>query len=113
MKLKQPVPELPVADVEKAQAYYRDCLGCKVEWTYPDKEIGAVSNGDTALFLRKRNRPFEPVVHWVYCDDLETAYETLLDLDARITEGIEDKPWGLTQFTVEDLDGNIFYFHHD
>jgi hypothetical protein len=21
--------------------------------------------------------------------------------------------WGLSQFTVEDLDGNRFYFHHD
>ncbi len=31
MKLNQPVPELPVADVEKAQRYYRDILGCKIE----------------------------------------------------------------------------------
>jgi len=22
------------------------------------------------------------------------------------------KPWGIRQFTVEDLDGNIFYFHN-
>ncbi len=31
MKLHQPVPELPVADLEKAQKYYCDVLGCKIE----------------------------------------------------------------------------------
>jgi hypothetical protein len=27
-------------------------------------------------------------------------------------EPLEMKPWGIRQFTVNDLDGNIFYFHH-
>jgi hypothetical protein len=26
---------------------------------------------------------------------------------------LEKKPWGLRQFTVSDLDGNLFYFYHD
>jgi len=26
---------------------------------------------------------------------------------------LEKKPWGLRQFTVADLDGNRFHFHHD
>jgi hypothetical protein len=25
---------------------------------------------------------------------------------------LEKKPWGIRQFTVQDLDGNIFYFHN-
>jgi uncharacterized glyoxalase superfamily protein PhnB len=32
---------------------------------------------------------------------------------ANIVEPLEKKPWGLRQFTVKDLDGNLFYFHHD
>ena len=32
---------------------------------------------------------------------------------ARIVEPLEEKPWGLHQFTVEDIDGNRFYFHCD
>jgi catechol 2,3-dioxygenase-like lactoylglutathione lyase family enzyme len=42
----KPVPELPVADVERAQQHYRDVLGFEVGWLYPGKEIGAVSRGD-------------------------------------------------------------------
>ncbi len=41
--IAQPVPELPVLDVERAQQHYRDALGFEIGWLYPDKEIGAVS----------------------------------------------------------------------
>lgn len=112
VKINQPVPELPVADVERAQEYYARYLGCKAEWLYPGKEIGAVSNGETAIFFRKRDIPFEPAVNWIYCSDVDDIFEKLQISGANIVEGIEDKPWRIRQFTVHDLDGNIFYFHH-
>jgi catechol 2,3-dioxygenase-like lactoylglutathione lyase family enzyme len=33
--IDQPVPELPVADVERAQRYYRDVLGFDIDWLFP------------------------------------------------------------------------------
>lgn len=108
-----PVPELPVMDVERAQAHYRDKLGFTVGWLYPGSDIGAVNRGNTAIFFRKRSAPFEPAVHWMYAEDIQTIYSELHSLGANITEPLQKKPWGLTQFTVEDLDGNRFYFHHD
>ena len=113
MKLTQPVPELPVADVEKAQKYYRDTFGCRIEWVHPGKEIGAVSHGDTVIFFRKRTEAFEPAVHWIYCEDVDATYKELLTAKVNIVDDIEDKPWGIRQFTIEDPDGNIFHFHHD
>ena len=112
-KLNQPVPELPVADVEKAQQHYRDVLGFEIGWLYPGKEIGAVSRDDVAIFFRKRTPPFEPAVHWVFAADIDASYEELKSSGANIVEPLEKKPWGLRQFTVEDLDGNVFYFHTD
>lgn len=109
--MNQPVPELPVVDVEKAQQYYKQYFGCKIEWLYPGKEVGAVSNGETALFFRKRTKDFEPVVHWIYCSNVEETYKTLKTRGANIVDDIADKPWNLRQFTVKDLDGNVFYFH--
>lgn len=64
--IAQPVPELPVVDVERAQQHYRDALGFEIAWLYPGKEIGAVSRGEVAIFFRKRRPPFEPAVHWVF-----------------------------------------------
>ena len=109
----QPVPELPVSDVERAQQYYRDTLGFEIGWLSPGKEIGAVSRGDVAIFFRRREPPFEPAVHWVFCDDVDATYNELKSLGANIVDPLEKKPWGLRQFTVDDPDGNRFYFHHD
>ena len=109
----QPVAELPVRDVERAQQHYRDALGFEIGWLYPGKEIGAVSRGNVAIFFRKKTQPFEAAVHWVYADDIDATYDELKSSGANIGEPIENKPWGLRQFTVEDLVGNRFYFHHD
>lgn len=109
----QPVPELPVADVGKAQQYYRDVLGFDIGWLQPGKEIGAVSRGNVAIFFRRRRQPFEPAVHWIFAEDIDATHEELRSSGAKIVEPLEKKPWGLTQFTIEDVDGNRFYFHSD
>ena len=108
----QPVPELPVTDVERAQQHYRDALGFEIGWSEQD-EIGAVSRGGGAIFFRKTTPPFEPAVHWVFAADIDATYDELKSSGANIVEPLEKKPWGLRQFTVEDIDGNRFYFHHD
>jgi predicted enzyme related to lactoylglutathione lyase len=109
----QPVPELPVADVERAQQHYRDALGFTIGWLYPGKEIGAVSRDKAVIFFRRRQPPFEPAIHWVFAEDLDAWYRELQSSGANIVDPLEKKPWGLRQFTVSDLDGNLFYFYHD
>ncbi len=109
----QPVPELPVADVERAQQHYRDALGFEIGWLDPGKGIGAVSRRGVVIFLRRRQLPFEPAVHWVFAEDVDATYRELQSSGANIVDALEKKPWGLRQFTVADVDGNRFYFHHD
>jgi uncharacterized glyoxalase superfamily protein PhnB len=111
--LGQPVPELPVADVERAQQHYRDALGFEIGWLYPGGEIGSVLRPGVTIFFRKRQAPFEPAVHWIFAEDVDASYQEMQRFGAKIVEPLEKKPWGLRQFTVEDLDGNLFYFHHD
>jgi catechol 2,3-dioxygenase-like lactoylglutathione lyase family enzyme len=107
-----PVPELPVADVERAQLYYRDTLGFQIAWLEPNKEIGAVTRAPATIFFRKRTPPFEPTIHWIFADDIDATYQELKSWNANIVDPLEKKPWGLRQFTIKDLDGNIFHFHH-
>jgi hypothetical protein len=89
-----------------------DALGFEIGWLYPGKEIGAVSRGDVAIFFRKRKPPFEPAVHWVFAEDIDAWCQELKSLGANIVDPLE-KGLGITAFTVKDLDGNLFYFHHD
>jgi predicted enzyme related to lactoylglutathione lyase len=111
--LAAPVPELPVVDVERAQQHYRDVLGFQLNWLYPDKTIAGISRGDVSIFLRQRAAPFEPAIHWMFAPDIDATYNELKSSGANIVEPLENKPWGLRQFTLEDLDGNRFYIHHD
>jgi uncharacterized glyoxalase superfamily protein PhnB len=111
--LGPPVPELPVQDVVRSQEHYRDALGFEIGWLDSSGDIGAVSRDEIAIFLRRRTRQFEPAVHWMFAPNLDATYAELNARGARIVEPLEKKPWGLRQFTVEDIDGNRFYFHCD
>jgi hypothetical protein len=68
----QPVPELPVVDVQRAQQHHRDTLGFEIGWSDSD-EIGAVSRGSVAIFFRKTAPPFQAAVHWVFAKDLDAT----------------------------------------
>lgn len=108
-----PTPELPVADVPRAQRHYRDALGFDIGWLDDGNEIGAVSRDEVAIFLRRRSPPFESAVHWMFAADIDATYLELRASGARIVEPLATMPWGLRQFTIEDIDGNRFHFHCD
>ena len=110
----QTVPQLPVEDVEKAQIYYRDILGFEILWIYPDtgKYIGAVSRGNATIFFAKASNPIEPNIHWIYAENVDLTYAEFKARGANIIEDIEDKPWNIRQFTIQDINGHIFYIHH-
>lgn len=113
MKLHQTVPELPVRSVVEAQEYYRDRQVFRIEWHHEDGRIGAVSHGQCAIFFREADGPIQSGTFWIHADDVDSAFRELSELGAEITDPIEDKPWGPRQFTIVDLHGNRFHFHHD
>src|SRR5215469_1021025 len=50
------VPEIPVANVEKAAGYYVNVLGFHFDWGNDEGGIGGISQGDCRIFLT--NTPF-------------------------------------------------------
>ncbi len=72
-----------------------------------------MSRDKAVIFFRKREPPFEPAIHWVFAEDVDAWCQELTSLGANIVDPLEKKPWGLRQFTVKDLDGNLFYFYCD
>lgn len=112
-KIAQPVPQLPVEDVEKAQIYYREKMGFEILWLYPDKSIGAVGRGDVAIFFAKANNPIEPNIHWIFSENVDLTYREFMNSGVDIIDHLENKPWNLKQFAIRDLNGHIFYIHHD
>jgi catechol 2,3-dioxygenase-like lactoylglutathione lyase family enzyme len=107
----QPVPELPVSDLERARDYYCGKLGFKREWALP--EIAAASRGPVAIFFRLSKSPITPQTHWMFADDVDATYAEMQASGAVIADPIANKPWGLRQFTIQDPDGHRFHVHHD
>lgn len=115
------VPEIPVSDIHRAAEYYRDQLGFTVDWGGEDGGIAGISRGSCRLFLA--NRVFRehygnaaPVLIWLNLDsrkEVDDLYEALSRSRARIVSGPEPKPWRLHEFTVADLDGNLFRIFYD
>lgn len=113
MKIFQPTPELPVRNVETAQRYFHERWGFDIAWHNKAGRIGAICHGDCALFLRETDGDIHPATFWVFADKVDEAYAALLDRGADIIDPISDKPWGTRQFSVRDLNGNVFHFHHE
>jgi predicted enzyme related to lactoylglutathione lyase len=107
----QPVPELPVSDLDRARDYYCVKLGFKKEWALP--EIAAVSRGNIALFFRLSMKPIAPQNHWIFADDVDATFAEMRASGAVVVDPISNKPWGLRQFTIQDPDGHQFHVHHD
>lgn len=104
-------PQLPVRDVRETQVYYRDVLGCKIAWIRED-EYGAVYNGRTEIYFTREAEPFAPSWNFVRVEDADAALAWLRERGAKIVEQIASHPWGMREFTIEDLNGHRFRIGH-
>jgi uncharacterized glyoxalase superfamily protein PhnB len=117
-----PVPEVPVGDIDAAVDYYQRCFGFTLDWG-GDAELGlaGISRGNARMFLA--NREFRkvygnagPTMIWLNLDareDVDELYRIWGESGAKLMSAPEDKPWGLHEFTVADLDGNLFRVFYD
>ena len=116
----QAVPEIPVANVDRAAAYYVHALGFTFDWGSDEGGIGGISQGDCRIFLT--NAAFRgsegnsgTVIVWLNLNSkqqVDELYQRWRDAGAKIVTEPDDKPWNLREFRVADPDGNqlrVFY----
>lgn len=104
-------PELPVADVRASQAYYRDVLGFRIAWLY-EETYGAVYNGKTEIFLRREAGEIGRVTVFVRVENADRVLLAMRRRGAKIVEEIASQPWGMREFSVEELNGHRFRIGH-
>jgi len=115
------VPEIPVADVNKAAAYYVETLAFTLDWGDDEGGIAGVSRGDCRLFIT--NRAFRdsrgntgPVLFWLNLNSKAEVDELFAEWSAahaKIVSEPEDKPWKLREFFAADIDGNLIRVFYD
>lgn len=121
------VPEVPVARIDTAVAYYANCLGFELDWGSDDGGIAGISQGSCRLFLTnaefRQSSPLRPpVIVWLNLSsrwlnlssrqEVDRLFARWQSAGAHVLSPPEDKPWNLREFTIADPDANrlrVFY----
>ena len=115
------VPEIPVADITTAAAYYQNNLGFKLDWGDEELGLAGISKGECRMFLanrefRKTDGNVGPTLTWLNLnskDEVDALFRVWSASHALLISAPESKPWGLHEFTARDPDGNLFRVFYD
>jgi catechol 2,3-dioxygenase-like lactoylglutathione lyase family enzyme len=105
------IPVLPALDIEKGIAFYRDKLGFSLAFQYPD--YAGLKLGAVEVHLWRCEDPALPGMTScrIHVRGVDALYEQAKQQGVVHPNGpLEDKPWGLRQFTALDLWGNAIVF---
>jgi len=114
-------PQFLVDDLSKAVAYYRDRLGFEVDFVY-ESFYASVSRNGFAIHLkcapktladRDHRRQNEHLDAYVGVQGIESLFNELMLRGAQILRSLERRPWGATDFYIEDPDGYILCFSEE
>lgn len=121
MTLPAAVPEIPVASIDRAVAYYVERLGFVLDWGDEGGGIAGISRGDCRLFLtngsfRESYKNRGPILFWLNLDsksEVDELFAEWKSAQAKLVSEPEDKPWMLREFMAADADGNLLRVFHD
>jgi catechol 2,3-dioxygenase-like lactoylglutathione lyase family enzyme len=125
--LKAAVPVLPVAEIAPATEFWRDRLGFAVGHADDGYAIMERDAVQVHLWAAKdrtwMDRPDRPIVTGaesflagtasarIHAPDIDALFEEMLAAKVVHPNGtLGDKPYGLREFAVLDLDGNLVTF---
>jgi catechol 2,3-dioxygenase-like lactoylglutathione lyase family enzyme len=115
------VPDIPVSDIDAALDYYENRLGFHIDWGAGELGLAGVSRGDCRMFLadpdfRRAYGNKGPILTWLNLgskDEVNELHRQWTESKATLLSAPESKPWGLHEFTAQDLDGNLFRVFYD
>lgn len=100
---------LAVRDVRKTIRFYREALGFESEWLWQDPPtFGGVHWGKVEVMFCLDPELAEKVeghMHFFRVENVEDLYEKHKSSGAPIVGEIENKPWGVREYTVRDPNG--------
>jgi uncharacterized glyoxalase superfamily protein PhnB len=106
-------PILNVKNVATSLAYYCTTLGFEQVFCWPRGQalptFAQVSRGDFCVSLAQEAQGGPGM--WMYLDlatleDLDALYQEFVGKAAKISEPPTDKPWGMREMLIEDVDGH-------
>lgn len=106
-------PGLPVPDVLAAAEFYANKLGFTLAFTWGDPpSIAGVSLGDVQVFLEQGTAAAGGSAVYFVVGDADELYAFHRDNGVEVVEELDDRPYGLRDYTVRDPNGYVLSFGH-
>jgi uncharacterized glyoxalase superfamily protein PhnB/ribosomal protein S18 acetylase RimI-like enzyme len=106
LRINQLSPILAVPDILAAVEYYTRILGFERDWLWKDPPVhGAVRSGRVQIqfgLSATRTERSSGMQFFLFVDEVEKLYTRHIANSAEIISPIENKPWGLREYTVRD-----------
>ena len=97
------------SDIEATLAHYKAVLGFESTSTWGDPPtFGSASMGGVSIMFNLQPELAAKIrghQHWIKVDDADELYRLHKSRKANVVSEIEDKPWGVREYVVEDLNG--------
>lgn len=108
-QLRQIMPEFPFNNVPAAVDYYRDVLGFTVN--YQQHDLGVMDRDDVRILLMARTVSQQGIgACCIYIENADRLHAELLAKGANVQNEPISQAWGLRDFCVLDLEGNLLCF---
>ncbi len=107
----QGAPVLHVPDVQEAAGYYRDVLGFVSD--FGDDGYAVVWRDNSAIHFVKSDRCPSGVHLFQWVRDVDACYKEIKARGAKIAVEPGDRPYGVRDFNILDLNGVSIIFGQD
>ena len=113
VECEQQHPSLSVPDVQRAADFYTTKLGFKLGFTWGDPpSIAGVNLGSVQLFLESGTPSPQGCSVYFVIGNADELHEFHRAGGVAILEAPGDRPWGIRDYTIQDLDGYRLTFGH-
>ena len=113
MKILAITAVIHVSNMQSAVQYYQDVLGFKPGFEFGD--YTGLVYGEICIHISGPTNPGMKKIpgnaHFcIDCDEVDSYYDLISKNGAIISVPIADRPYGMRDFAVNDMDGNTLVF---
>lgn len=109
--IQKAIPQLPSLDLKRSQQFYEQNLTFKLKRNYPDFMILEKDGIEIHFWLCDNPEIPQNSSIYFHVTEIQDLYEHCERVGIVHPKAhLEDKPWGLKEFSVLDVDGNLLKF---